>query len=106
MASIFPTVGSCYKDTTTQQTFEVVAVDEANGAIEIQYNNGDIDEFELESWGLMSIIPVAATDDANAGYSSSYEDNWESDPAYINNGFNSPLEMIEADSFTGFDDYI
>jgi hypothetical protein len=48
-AKDFPTIGNWYRD-FNQQLFEVVALDEADGLIEIQYFNGDIDELDFEAW--------------------------------------------------------
>lgn len=106
MANIFPGVGAWFQDAVTQQLFEVVAVDEESGTIEVQYDDGDIGEFELESWGQMTLLAAAAPEDANAGYGASYSDPWEDEPAGSSALSGNPLEMIEPDSFTGFDDLL
>ncbi|WP_075185251.1 DUF6763 family protein [Teredinibacter haidensis] len=104
MAKIFPIIGSWFQDTSSMQLFEIVAVDEDSSTIEVQYKDGDIDEFELESWGQLNLLSAAAPEDANAGYGSSYSDTWEDSPDHFNSNYNNPLEMIEPESFTGFDD--
>ena len=48
-AQDFPIIGNWYRD-YNQQLFEVVALDEADSLIEIQYFNGDIDELDYEAW--------------------------------------------------------
>lgn len=105
MAKVFPSIGNWYQDIGTTQLFEVVAIDEDGGTIEVQYKDGDIGEFELESWGQLSLVTAAAPEDANAGYGTYYDNPWEDSPEYINN-YSNPLEMIEPDSFTGFDDLL
>ena len=45
----FPIVGNWYRD-FNQQLFEVVALDDADNLIEIQYFNGDIDEMDYDAW--------------------------------------------------------
>ena len=47
----FPIVGNWYRD-FNQQLFEVVALDDADNLIEIQYFNGDIDEMDYDAWYL------------------------------------------------------
>ncbi|TVZ39171.1 hypothetical protein P886_3566 [Alteromonadaceae bacterium 2753L.S.0a.02] len=106
MASIYPTVGSWYQDSTTLQLFEVVAVDEDTGSIEVQFDDGDIGEYELDSWGQLSIVAAAAPEDPSAGYESNYNDSWgNSDSNYLS-GANNPIEFIEPDSFLGYDDLL
>ncbi|SMF31248.1 hypothetical protein SAMN02745866_02052 [Alteromonadaceae bacterium Bs31] len=106
MAKLFPGIGKWYQDTVSLQLFEVVAVDEDIGAIEVQYLDGDIGEFELEVWGQMNLVSAAAPEDANAGYGASYSDPWEDNPSYINDSSNNPVESIEPESFLGYDDIL
>ncbi|WP_045859918.1 DUF6763 family protein [Teredinibacter purpureus] len=104
MAKIFPVIGVWYQDTSSKQLFEIVALDEDNSAIEIQYEDGDIDEFELDTWGQLNLVVAAAPEDANAGYGASYAEPWEDNPNSINSGYGNPLETIEPEPFLGFDD--
>lgn len=50
MASQHPSIGAWYHDVANDAVFEVVALDEKAGSVEIQYDNGDIDEFDLDLW--------------------------------------------------------
>lgn len=43
-----PEVGRWYR--TSGATFEVVAVDEDDGTIEVQYFDGTVEELDLEDW--------------------------------------------------------
>lgn len=45
-----PIIGSWYKDVENNLTFKVVAIDEKNDSIEVQYYDGDIGEYDRESW--------------------------------------------------------
>lgn len=45
-----PVVGNWYKDVENNLIFKVVAIDESSDSIEVQYFNGDIDEYDTESW--------------------------------------------------------
>ncbi|WP_370978500.1 DUF6763 family protein [Agaribacterium sp. ZY112] len=101
MASYYPLVGTWYRDQETQQRFEVVAIDEKQRTIEIQYFDGDISEFDIESWGSLSAIETDAPEEAYSSLEgvSPFADNGDSHYLYAN-----PLESIEPDSFTGYDD--
>lgn len=44
-----PTIGEWYKGTASQK-FEVIAYDEDDGSIEIQYSDGTVEEMDIEEW--------------------------------------------------------
>lgn len=50
-----PKIGSWYKD-KEERVFEVVAVDSADGSIEIQHFDGTVEELEVNAW--LSLVPV------------------------------------------------
>ncbi len=58
-----PIVGSWYEHTDKGQKFEVVSLDEDNGAISVQYFDGDLDEIDLDTWYEMDIVASAAPED-------------------------------------------
>ena len=105
MATLAPAVGQWYIDNTTNEFFEVVAIDEKSHSIEVQYSDGDISEYDVENWTQLSLTPGQAPEDANAGYglASDFGDPKE-DTNYLSNGFNNPLDAFEADTFGGYDD--
>jgi hypothetical protein len=45
-----PIIGSWYKDVVNDLKFQVVAIDESDDSIEVQYLNGDIGEYDQDSW--------------------------------------------------------
>lgn len=45
-----PIIGSWYKDLENNLTFKVIAVDDTDDSIEVQYDNGDIGAYDHESW--------------------------------------------------------
>ena len=51
-------VGNWYQNLEKGQEFEVIAVDEDSGLIEIQYFGGDVDEMDLESWSDLQLEVV------------------------------------------------
>lgn len=44
-----PVVGAFYED-ENGRTFEVIAFDENDGTIKIQYSDNSLDEFDLDDW--------------------------------------------------------
>lgn len=106
MASVFPTVGKWFQDTTTSQLLEIVAVDEDSGTIEVQYDDGAIGEFDLDSWAQLFLVSAAAPEDPGAGYGDVYEDTWQDRESNYLSSSTNPLELIEPDTFGGFDDIL
>lgn len=104
MSSFFPLVGTWYLDTESSQHFEIVAIDEKQKTIEIQYYDGDIDEFDIESWGSLSLIETDTPEAVYSGYDgvSVFRD----DDDFSMDDFDNPLEFIEPESFQGFDDIL
>jgi len=60
-----PVIGSWYKDVENDLTFKVVAIDDA---IEVQYLNGDIGEYDSETWYNSTFDFVEAPEDWSAPF--------------------------------------
>ena len=45
-----PVIGGWYKDVENDLIFKVVAKEEGDETIEVQYYNGDIGEYDKDSW--------------------------------------------------------
>jgi len=45
-----PVIDQWYKDVENNLTFKVVAFEESDDSIEVQYHNGDIGEYDSDSW--------------------------------------------------------
>lgn len=60
---IDPIVGNWYENLEKGLKFEVVAVDEDEGLVEVQYFDGDIEEIDLETWYDLEIEPAEAPED-------------------------------------------
>jgi Family of unknown function (DUF6763) len=68
MASgIIPAVGNWYQQ-PNQQKFEVVAMDEDEGVIEIQYFSGELDEVEFDVWVQMGVEGISPPEDWSGAY--------------------------------------
>ena len=57
-----PVVGNWYKD-NEGGVFEVVAFDEGDNYIEVQYFGGEIDEIDFDAWGSLNVEAVAPPED-------------------------------------------
>ena len=55
-----PNINAWYQHLDKGQRFQVVAVDEAEGTVEIQHFDGDIEEDELDEWYDMDIVQCEA----------------------------------------------
>jgi hypothetical protein len=45
-----PVSGQWYKDLDAEEVFQVLSVDPDEEIIEVQYENGDIEELDLDTW--------------------------------------------------------
>lgn len=61
-----PIIGCWYKDLDNHLKFNVVALDD--DTIEVQYLNGDIGEFDTDTWYASSFISIEDPEDWNAVY--------------------------------------
>ena len=59
----YPIVGAWYWDIDHAERFEIVARDDTNGNIDIQYFSGEIDEVDEETWFSMRVVSIAAPQD-------------------------------------------
>jgi len=66
-ASISPVVGDWYTMPGGQQ-FEVVAIDEEDGVVAIQYFDGELDEIELDAWAESGIFASPPPEDWTGAY--------------------------------------
>lgn len=64
----FPELQTWYQDTASARSFQIVAVDIENDAIDIQYFDGDITELDFASWVQSGFIPIQPPEDWSAPY--------------------------------------
>jgi hypothetical protein len=58
-----PIVGNWYRHLDKGQRFEVIAVDEDEGFVEIQHFDGDVEEIDLEGWYEMELEGIEPSED-------------------------------------------
>ena len=59
MAVMFPVIGQWFRR-ANGTLFEVVAIDEAAGTVELQQFDGTIDEIDMESWPELLLTEISA----------------------------------------------
>lgn len=93
---IEPRIGEWYKDVQLNLLFEVVAIDEADESIEIQYSEGDVEEIDLDSWFEMDLVMAEPPEDWSASYGSvEKEDLGYSDSAIHPEDWSGPLTELD-----------
>jgi len=65
---IIPVIDQWYKEIENDLLFKVVAIEESDDSIEVQYFNGDISEFDQDSWSNSKIEEVEAPEDWSAPF--------------------------------------
>ena len=105
MAKKIPQIGEWYQDAVEDVLFEVVAVDEDAGTIEVQLEDGSVDEYEFESWLQMVVLPAEAPEDWRLSYEVDDDDSFDPDSAFNPDSMDDPLSSIESDSLFGQDDF-
>ncbi|MEM7612605.1 MAG: DUF6763 family protein [Pseudomonadota bacterium] len=94
MAVVFPRVGRWYRR-PNRALFEVVAIDEADGTVEIQYFDGTVAELELENWPKLLIQRMAPPEDWSGALDVAPEDTVHDQDGQLPYDWSDPLEIIE-----------
>lgn len=61
--SVDPIVDQWYHYPEKSQKFQVTAIDDHDGTVEVQYFDGDLDEFEMAVWYSMSVELIEEPED-------------------------------------------
>jgi hypothetical protein len=94
MAVRFPVIGNWFRR-PDDILFEVVAVDEDDGTIEIQQFDGTIGEVEIENWQQMLLIEVSAPEDWSGSVDMDPEDYVGKKESEMPTGFHDPLAFMD-----------
>jgi hypothetical protein len=94
MAPGYPGIGKWFRR-ANGTTFEVVAVDESAGTIEIQQFDGTVDEIDVESWFEWLTIEVSAPEDWSGSVDMDPEDFVSSNNDELPPGFHDPLDYLD-----------
>jgi hypothetical protein len=103
MAAKAPLIGEWYADQDTQQLFEIVAFDDQGLTVEEQFVDGEVSEFDIETWHSLNLELAAPPEDWSASYEVSRED---IDFNELSNDYLAdPLATLEPESLLGYDDF-
>lgn len=58
-----PIVEQWYRHLDKGQQFQVTAIDDAAGTVEIQHFDGDVEELDMESWYQQEVEPIPQPED-------------------------------------------
>lgn len=89
-----PVIGRWYRR-TNGQLFEVVAVDDEDGTIELQFFDGTIDEVDQETWAALLIQRVAPPEDWSGAVDMDPEDFAGQVEGEIPSGYHDPLAFLD-----------
>ncbi len=94
MAVAYPVIGKWFRR-PNGGLFEVVALDESDGTIEIQHFDGTIDEVEFESWPELLLIEVSPPEDWSGSVDMDPDDYIGRKEGDMPPGFHDPLEFLQ-----------
>ena len=75
--------------------FEVVALDEQAGTVEIQQFDGTVDEVDLEIWPEWPLVEISAPEDWSGSVDMDPEDYTGRRSDEMPNGFHDPLAFLD-----------
>lgn len=94
MAVAYPVIGKWFRR-PNGSIFEVVALDENEGTIEIQYFDGTISEVDLESWPELLLVEINAPEDWSGSVDMDPDDYIGLKEGDMPPGFHDPLGFLE-----------
>ena len=94
MAVLYPVIGQWFSR-PNGTLFEVVALDEEGGTVELQQFDGTIDEVDLETWPELLLVEVSAPEDWSGSVDMDPEDFVGRNNEEMPPGFHDPLEFLD-----------
>lgn len=94
MAFAYPVIGHWYRR-PNGNLLKIVAVDEEDATIEVQYFDGTIDEVDFDTWNSMLLERVGAPEDWSGSVDMDPEDFLGEDSGEIPLGYHDPLGFLD-----------
>lgn len=94
MAIAYPAIGDWYRR-SNGTLLKIVAADEEDATIEIQFFDGTIDEVDFDTWNNMVLERVGAPEDWSGSVDMDPEDFQGSDNGEIPLGYHDPLSFLD-----------
>ncbi|MDX1655931.1 MAG: DUF6763 family protein [Candidatus Competibacteraceae bacterium] len=96
MSDLDPIVDNWYRNLETGEIFEVVALDERAGTVEIQYFEGEVEEIDLEAWYELVLEATNPPEDWSGPYDDlEPEDLGDGDLPAGHGDLSDPLERLD-----------
>lgn len=89
-----PTIGRWFRR-PNGTLFEVVAIDEDGGTVELQQFDGTIDEIDVEAWPQLLLVEASAPEDWSGSVDMDPEDFVGNNNGEMPAGFHDPLEFLD-----------
>ena len=71
----------------------------------MQYLDGEVTEYDMETWEELALAPAAAPEDWTSAFELNAEDRLDPDLPMQPDDWTSPLNRIEPDTSVGLEDY-
>ena len=94
MAFAYPVIGHWYRR-TNGNLLKIVAVDEEDATIEVQFFDGTIDEVDFDTWNSMLLERVGAPEDWSGSVDMDPEDFSGNESSEIPLGYHDPLSFLD-----------
>ncbi|MCA1798227.1 MAG: hypothetical protein LC632_01895 [Xanthomonadaceae bacterium] len=90
-----PVIGDWYKN-QKGELFEVVALDEEDGSVDIQYFDGSLESIDVDAWFELALVPVEPPEDWSGSMDIEREDyGVDIDETPPGNTWNQSLDRLE-----------
>jgi hypothetical protein len=91
-----PTIGQWYRNQENKRIFEVVALDEDEGTIEVQYFESEIEEIDLDTWYEIPLENIPEPEDWSGPYDDLVADDFgDTDVTRHGDQWNNPIDELE-----------
>jgi len=90
-----PEIGSWYRN-LQGQSFEVIALDEGEGIVEIQYFDGAVEELDMDTWYELELVEREPPEDWSGPFDDLEKDDFgDTEVARHPEDWSGPLDTIE-----------
>ncbi|MFK7830391.1 MAG: DUF6763 family protein [Congregibacter sp.] len=103
MTTVVPKIGHWYQE-GNGPLFEIVTFEPDEASVQVQYLDGELADFDLETWGVMAAKPAAAPEDWRTAFELDDGSSVDPDAALHPVEWDSPLTSIEPDAICGVED--
>jgi len=104
MQSPAPIIGDWYRG-PTGDLFEVVAIDEDDDTIEIQYFDGTLEEYDRETWSAQGIVEADPPEDWTGSVDVDQEDYDVESETPHNGAWSAPSDFMDRSESSGFSEF-